>query len=102
MIAKSSLASSGTGDCGALLSLVTGEKAGPGGTGWVSGDFHPECQTIHPTREALWRADVFEDFLAWIKEDHARGTDLAIGTPTHTWASPITASGQGWRVTALS
>ena len=62
----------------ALLWLDAHEKRGPGGVGWINGGFRPEFQVVHPTREALWRADVFEPLLTWINEDLAHATHLAL------------------------
>ena len=65
-------------DCGALGIWAVDGKPGPGGIGWVDDDLLPEHRTVHPTREALWRAEVFEEFLTWINGDFAHATDIAI------------------------
>jgi len=72
----------------ALLWLDAHEEPGPGGVGWVSGDLPPEYQVVHPTLEAIWRAEVFEPLLTWINEDLAHATHLAMWEVPNraTWA----------------
>jgi hypothetical protein len=71
-----------------LLWLYADEEPGPGGVGWVDDSVYPEYRIIHPTREALWRTNVFEDFMTWINEDLAHATHLAIwgSADDATWA----------------
>lgn len=71
-----------------LVWLDVYEEPGSGGIGWINGVLFPEFQVVHPTREALWRADVFEPLLTWINEDLAYATHLAIWgiADRATWA----------------
>jgi hypothetical protein len=71
-----------------LLWLFADEEPCPDGVGWMDEAVLPEFQVIHPTREALWRENVFGDLLTWINEDLAHATYLAIwGSADHaTWA----------------
>lgn len=46
-----------------LLWLDASEEPGPGGVGWIDDSVLQEFQVIHPTREALWRANIFEGLL---------------------------------------
>ena len=61
-----------------LLWLFADEEPGPGGVGWMDNSVLPDFQIIHPTREALWRENVFGDLLTWINEDLAHATHLAM------------------------
>lgn len=84
-----------------LLWLDADEKPGPGDVGWINGGFRPEFQVVHPTREALWRADVFEPLLTWINEDLAHATHLALWEMLSgaTWARLVRDGkvlGTGW------
>jgi hypothetical protein len=71
-----------------LLWLFAEEELGSGGLGWVDESVYPEYRVIHPTREALWRENVFEDLLTWIHKDLAHATHLAIwgSADDATWA----------------
>jgi hypothetical protein len=71
-----------------LLWLFASEKPGPDGVGWMDDSVLPEFQVIYPTREALWRENVFEDLLTWINEDLAHATHLAMwgSADDATWA----------------
>ena len=71
-----------------LLWLDAYEKPGPEGVGWVNDLLLPEFQVVHPTREDLWRADVFDELLTWINRDLADATHLAMwgSTDSATWA----------------
>lgn len=62
----------------ALLWLDAHEERGPDGVGWINSGLYSGLEIIHPTREALWRADVFEPLLTWINEDLAQATHLAM------------------------
>ncbi len=72
----------------ALLWLDAHEEPGPDGVGWINSGLYSELEVVHPTREALWRADLFEPLLTWINEDLAQATHLAMwemnGSPA--WA----------------
>jgi hypothetical protein len=61
-----------------LVWLDAYEKPGPDNSGWINTAMRPEFQVVHRTREALWRADVFEPLLTWINEDLAHATHLAM------------------------
>ncbi len=71
-----------------LLWLDVDEEPGPGGIGWINGIAFPEFQVVYPTREALWRADMFEPPLTWINEDLAYATHFAVWgiADRATWA----------------
>lgn len=61
-----------------LLSLDLDAQPAPGGAGWVNHDLDREFQVVHPTREALWRADGFEWLLDWVNQELAPATHLAL------------------------
>ena len=61
-----------------LLSLDLDAQPAPGGAGWVNHDLDREFQVVHPTREALWRADGFEWLLNWVNQGLAHATHLAL------------------------
>lgn len=71
-----------------LLWLFADETRGPGDVGWIDDSVLPEFRVIHPTREALWRENVFEDLLRWINEELAHATHLAMwgSADDATWA----------------
>jgi hypothetical protein len=71
-----------------LLWLFADETPDVGGVGWIDDSVLPEFWVIHPTREALWRENVFEDLAAWINEDLAHATHLAMwgSADDATWA----------------
>jgi hypothetical protein len=74
-----------------LLWLFADEEPGPGGVGWMDDSVLPDFQIIHPTREALWRENVFGDLLTWINEDLAHATHLAMwgSADDATWAQLV-------------
>lgn len=77
-----------------LLSLNLDAQLAPDGAGWVNLDLDREFQVVHPTREALWRADGFEWLLDWVNQDLARATHLALwcdGGGGCTWAQLVRA-----------
>ncbi len=61
-----------------LLSLDLDAQPAPHGVGWVNHDLDREFQVVHPTRQALWRADGFEWLLDWVNQELARATHLAL------------------------
>ena len=71
-----------------LLWLDVHERPTPEGSGWVNGLAIEEYQFVHPTLEALLRADIIEPLLNWINQDLVRATHLALwGSDTDaTWA----------------
>ena len=71
-----------------LLWLFASEEPGPNGTGWIDDSVLPDFRVVHPTREDLWRANVFEDLLTWVNEVLAHATHLAMwgSADDPTWA----------------
>lgn len=63
--------------------------------GYVCRECPEDDRPIFPSREALWRAEVFGPFLEWVNHDLANSVAVSVsGTPDSvTWARlvPITA-----------
>lgn len=68
-----------------LISLDAFPEQVPGG---YRCRLHLNFDEIWPTREALWRHDLFEPFLAWVNEQLAQAYQLSLyGKPgSSTWA----------------
>ena len=69
-----------------LCWFETYPKRIPGG--YVCDECPEDTRPIFPTREALWRAEVFEPFLEWVNSDLANAVAVSIsGSPGRiTWA----------------
>ncbi len=75
-----------------LLSLDLDAQLALDGAGWVNHDLDREFQIVHPTREALWRADGFEWLLDWVNQELAHATHLALWCSNGggcTWAQLV-------------
>jgi hypothetical protein len=74
-----------------LVWLDCYEEPAPGGVGFVNSIVLPEYRIAYPTLEALWCAEVFEDFLTWINEDLAQASEVAMWQTSggSTWARLI-------------
>lgn len=60
--------------------------------GWENAMLIPEARSSHPTREAIWRADGFEELLTWINGELAPATHMGmwrIAGGGCTWAHLI-------------
>lgn len=75
-----------------LWSDAVAEPA-PGGVGWVNVlEYDPEARFVHPSREALWRADAFEGLLEWVNGQLAPATHVALWQSRNggsTWAQLV-------------
>lgn len=71
-----------------LLWLFASEKRCRDRVGWIDDSVLPDFRVIFPTREALWRVNMFEELLIWINEDLANATHLAMwgSADDATWA----------------
>ena len=59
--------------------------------GWENAMLIPEARSSHPTREAIWRADGFEELLTWINGELAPATHVGVWRTAggSTWADLI-------------
>jgi hypothetical protein len=67
-------------------------KRVPGG---YVGDFIVQDDSpIHPSRQELWRKEIFEPFFAWVNNDLARANAIAVsGDPSlSTWARLVSST----------
>ena len=56
--------------------------------GYVCDQCPKDDRPVFPSREALWRAEVFEPFLEWVNHDLANSVAVSISGTPHlaTWA----------------
>lgn len=74
-----------------LASMDIAPKPLPDG-GWENALLIPEARSSHPTREAIWRADGFEELLTWINGKLAPATHVGVWQTAGggcTWARLI-------------
>lgn len=73
-----------------LASMDVAPEPLPDG-GWENAMLIPEARSSHPTREAIWRADGFEELLTWINGELAPATHVGVWRTAggSTWAHLI-------------
>ncbi len=74
-----------------LVSMDAAPEPLPDG-GWENAMLIPEARTSHPTPEAIWHADGFEELLTWINGELAPATHVGVWQVSGggcTWAHLI-------------